>query len=55
MPKDVIAMLTTTDWDRLVRAVEAARGTDQTAEDTWCVVGVNGAHLFTVWSQPHTA
>ena|SRR5579859_7509053 len=55
MPHDIVAMLTTTDWDRLVRAVEAARGTNQSAEDTWCVVGVNGAHILTVWSQPHTA
>ncbi|HLZ60811.1 MAG TPA: hypothetical protein VKR06_28010 [Ktedonosporobacter sp.] len=55
MPKDIIAMKTTTNWDGLLDAVEAARATNQTAEDTWCVVGVNGAHILTIWSQPHTS
>lgn len=55
MPKDIVVKNPSKNWDTLLNAVDAAAGETQTTEDTWCVVGVNGAHILTVWSKPHTA
>jgi hypothetical protein len=53
MPRDIVVKAPTKNWDALLNAVEAARGEKQSPEDTWCVVGINGAHILTVWSKPH--
>lgn len=55
MPRDIVIANPSQNWDTLLDAVDAAYQETQSTEDTWCVVGVNGAHILTVWSKPHTA
>ncbi|GCE13385.1 hypothetical protein [Tengunoibacter tsumagoiensis] len=33
--------------------VDAVMQTNQSPQDTWCVVAINDAHAMTIWSQPH--
>lgn len=52
MPKDIIAQPPVENRKKLLDAVEAARATKQAANEVWCVIGINDAHVMTIWSQP---